>query len=456
MFDSIFHPRSLAIVGASGDTGKLSHALVQGFREFGYPGNLYLVNPSSSGTILDLPVYQKIADIPDDVAVAIIITPPPTLPALMKECAAKGVQGIILFTAPSLDLQPDQAAVIKEVKACGTRLIGPNSMGIYCPTSGLTIFPGLQRQSGSVSLITHSGAMAFIFIAALSEMGLGCNKAVSCGNEWDLDWTDFLEYLGQDEETEMIAGYLEGVRDGTRFLNIARTITPHKPIFLIKGGDSTTGRLFVSSHTGSLAGSHSLWESALRQANVIRVADLHDAIDHLVMFRHLMNKPLGRRVGVVTGTGGPTVTTLDLCEARHLQIPELSPQARKELNHLLPPYGSSCRNPVDLSIAASVDPSLYTHAISILDQGNDVDVIICIHAGDWQGEELAERLVHLDHTLRKPLVVMMMGATEKNARAIRILNKAGIPAFPGQRNIVEPLAALIRWKEKAERGNQQV
>jgi len=168
-----------------------------------------------------------------------------------------------------------------------------------------------------------------------------------------------------------------------------------------------------------------------------------------------MHRPLGRRVGIVTGTGGPTVTTLDLCEAFHLHIPELSYQARKELTDFLPPYGSSCRNPVDLSIAAGVDPSLYTRAIRILDQGDDVDEIICIHTGDWQGEELAERLAPADFPLRKPLDVMMMGATEKNARAIRILNKAGIPAFHGQRNTIKPLAALLRWKGKAARGNQQ-
>ncbi|MBT3310370.1 MAG: hypothetical protein HN379_00080 [Desulfobacteraceae bacterium] len=446
--ENIFHPSSLAIIGGTGDKSKLGYELVNGFKEIGYSGKFYIINPNNNKDVLGLPVFKSITDIPDKVELAIIITPPSTLPGLLKECIAKSVKGIIMFSTPPDDMMPELEEITRQVKDSGARIVGPNSMGLYCPDGGLTIFPGLPDKVGPVSFISHSGAMAFVFIKAMAEKNIWCSKAVTCGNELDLNWVDYLEYFGNDDDTEMIAGYMEGAIDGKKFLETASAITSRKPVFCIKGGDSPAGNIFVSSHTGSMAGKHAIWKSAMEQANIIKTKDVHDTVDHIVMFKFLMNKPVGRRIGFVTGTGGPTVTTVDLCDQHNLIVPELSDETQKKLMEFIPPFGSSSRNPVDLSIAAGVDRSLYIKAIKVLDKSDDVDVIICLHTGDRQGVEIAEDIIREQRNCHKPIISMMIGTTETNHHAIRILLEAGIPAFPGQENTIRPLEALIKWKER--------
>lgn len=449
ILENLFHPGSLAVIGASDQKNKLGYELVRGFVEMGYAGKLYLVNPSMRADIFNLPVYSKLSDVPDEIVLAIIITPPFTLPGLIKECAKKRVQGIILFVTPSDNHQPELLEAIDLATSCGIKIIGPNSMGLHCPSSGLAIWPELPRKNGSVSFISHSGAMVFSFVAGIAAKGIGCSKAVAVGNEWDLNWTDYLEYLGQDDQTEIIAGYIEGVKDGRRFLNIATSISSKKPILCIKGGDSARGKVFAGSHTGAIAGRESIWKAAFAQANIIKVLDFQDMINHVLMFKHLMSRPLGRRIGLISGTGGPTVITTDLCQQYGLDVPELSSSTKKAFIELLPPYGSSCRNPVDLSIAAGVEQSLYSRSIQILNQSPDVDVIVCLHTGDYVGEEVVRRLIEENRQGAKPLVVIMVGATERNDRCVNLLLESGIPACDGQEGAIRSLRSVIKWKEHA-------
>jgi len=445
--EKLFHPESIAIVGASGDKNKLGYELVRGFVEMGYSGKLYLVNAFNTDKVFDLPVYRKIEDITDEIVLAVISTPPTTLPGLLRECVKKKVKGIILFVTPADQHQPELIEAIDLVKSAGIRMVGPNSMGIHCPASGMALWPELPGKTGSVSIISHSGAMAFCLISGVDAMGIGCAKAISVGNEWDLVWTDYLEYFGTDDDTDIIVGYIEGVQDGRRLLSAARSVGTKKPILCMKGGDSETGGVFTGSHTGAMAGSREIWKAAFDQSGIVKTLDFQDTLHHVVMFKQLMLKPLGSRIGLISGTGGPTVIAVDLCEQYGLEIPELSPPTKQSLTELLPPYGSSCRNPVDLSIAAGVNPSLYTRGIQILDQSPDIDVILCVHAGDYALEAVTERLVDEYPMIAKPLVVIFTGATEKTARCIRLLQGAGIPAYDSQRSAVRALSAVIKWKE---------
>jgi acyl-CoA synthetase (NDP forming) len=196
-----------------------------------------------------------------------------------------------------------------------------------------------------------------------------------------------------------------------------------------------------------MAGSPLIWEAVLNQARIFRTLDSEDTIDHVLIFKHLMMRPVGPRIGVISGTGGHIITTVDFCEASGLMIPELSLETKKKYRAFLSPYGTSCQNPVDVSIAAATDSGLYTRAIQVMDQSDEVDVIICIHTGDQRGDILARGIVEQNLGGNKPLVVILLGSTEKNARAIRILLDAGIPAFGNQRNAIRAIAAVTQWKE---------
>ncbi|MFC1821906.1 CoA-binding protein [Thermodesulfobacteriota bacterium] len=445
---TLYHPSSLAIFGASDDSSKLGYELVRGFVEMGYPGQLYPINPSGSKSIMGLPAYRNLKDIRKEVVLALITTPPHTIAEIIKDCVEKGVKGIIVFSAPSGELDSSLLDAIRLAKSSGTRILGPNSIGLHCPSSGLAFYTGYAKKSAPISFIAHSTSMASLFIASIVERGLGCHKAVVMGSEWDLTWTDFLEYLGQDDEIEIIAGYLEGIRDGNRFLEIARTISTKKPFFIVKGGVSEAGAVFTQSHTGSMAGSQRIWEAVLKQANVIGTKDIRDMVDHVLLFKYLKDRRVGPRIGIVTGVGGLTVNTVDFCEKHKLQIPELSPATKNAVKALIPPYGTSFRNPIDVSVAAERNLSLYTRPIQILDHSDDVDVVVCVHEGDFRGDELAEEIVNKNLNSKKPLVVILMGASPQNTRGIKILLEAGIPAFSESRNAIKALASLIRWKER--------
>ena len=445
---SLFHADSLAVIGASGDKNKLGHEVFRAFLEMGYAGKLFPVNPARAGNIFGRPIYGNLKDIPEEVVLAVITAPPATLPGLLKDCLEKGVQGIIISGAPIEKEQPDLVEAIERVKSQGIRIIGPNSLGFHYPAGGLSIYPDLPRQPGSVGFISHSGAVAHAFISGMNARGIGCSKAVAVGNEWDLEWTDYFDYLGQDDETEIIAGYLEGMKNGIRFLNVARSVSKRKPVICIKAGQSESGGALARSHTGSIAGNRTLWKAVFDQTNVIHAADFHEAVSHIVMFRHLMARPLGHRIGLVTGTGGPTVITADLCEYYGLQVPELSVDTRKAIRSFLPRYGTSDRNPVDLSIAAGFDHSLYSLGIQALDRSPEVDVIVCIHTGDYSGEAVVGNILKSNLQVTKPLVMIMMGATEKNTQNVKLLSEAGFLAFDGLEQTIRSLSLVIKWKEK--------
>ena len=164
--------------------------------------------------------------------------------------------------------------------------------------------------------------------------------------------------------------------------------------------------------------------------------------DHVLMFKYLQGRRIGPRIGIVTGVGGLTVNTVDFCEKNKLQIPELSPATKDAVKDLIPPYGTSFRNPVDVSVASERDLSLYTRPIQILDHSDDVDVVVCVHEGDFRGDELAEKIVNENLNGRKPLVVFLMGVTPQNTRGIKILLEAGIPAFPEKMTICRRLTGM--------------
>ncbi len=449
----IFNPRSVAIIGASGNPDKLGYILLKGFIDLDFRGHLYPINPNASRRILNLDVYASLRDVTEDIDLAVITLPTDAAIPAVRECVEKGVRGIIVFSAFPERVDPERPE-IKEILGLtrnkGVRIIGPNSMGLYSPRAGLAIFSRMPKQPGPVGFVSHSGALAYAFSNYLGNRGIGFSKVACCGNEWDLTWVDFLEYLGRDRDTEIIAGYIEGAKDGARFIRVAREITHRKPVVVIKGGKSPAGSQFVSSHTGSIAGNQNIWDSVFEQSSIISVESFQDLVDHVILFNYFRHHPVGERIAIISGTGGPITITADLCEKIGLKIPVLSALTQSKLKELLPPTGTSCKNPVDVSIAAATNLTLYTKPVELLDRCDEVDSILLIHTGDWRGEEVAKAIAGISHNIHKPIMVALLGTPEKAGQAILPLMGAGIPGFTSVEGPLKALASLVKWKNRCK------
>jgi acyl-CoA synthetase (NDP forming) len=445
--DRIFHPRSVALLGASSKKGKIGRLFVDGFLEMGFQG-FYPVNPGER-EILGVKAYPAITDIPGPVDLAIVVTPTDSVLKAVKECVAKKVRAIVVTTAgfaeagdKGKELEQEMVRIAREG---GARIIGPNCIGIHCPSSKLPFLLGGSKESGSLGLVSQSGFFADFLALTATGNGIRFSKGVSCGNEADLTATDFLEYLGEDPATEMIVAYLEGMRDGRRFYNVSKEISKRKPIILWKGGLTETGAKAAASHTGAMAGSRLIWEGALKQAGIISVQSFEEVLDCLYAF-HLQPLPGGRRVGIISGPGGTAVGTTDTCLDLGLEVPRFSAHSLERLRKAVPAVGSSAHNPIDLSLAALVSPQLYKEAIRIVAEDENIDMllVIAIVGGEQLRDIVLEAIDGIK--IRKPLLVTVMArATQSAGQDFPLLLGSGISVYPDAARAAKALARMWEY-----------
>jgi acyl-CoA synthetase (NDP forming) len=446
--DAIFHPRSVALLGASNKEGKVARVLMDRFLEMGFQ-NLFPVNPRES-EILGLPAYRTITDIPGPVDLAIVLTPTDSAMQAVKECAAKKVRAIVITTAGFGESgekgEEIQREMVRVARQSGTRIIGPNCVGIYCPASKLPFPLKAGNEPGSVGVVSQSGFFADFLTVTATGNGIRFSKAISCGNESDLNATDFLEYLGEDPETETIVVYLEGTKDGRRFFNVAREIAKKKPIILWKGGLTEAGAKAAVSHTGSMAGSGPIWEGALRQAGVTMVNSFEEVLDSLYAF-HFQPLPAGKRVAIISGPGGTAVGTTDVCLKLGLEVPQFSDHTTHKLRQAMPPVGGSISNPVDLSLASLVAPRVCKDAISIVaeDEGIDMLLVVAVVGGVQLRDMVAEAIAGMKRP--KPVAVTVMAGTmESVARDFPLLLSSGISTYSDASRAAKALWRLYEYE----------
>ena len=260
------------------------------------------------------------------------------------------------------------------------RLIGPNCMGLYSPKSGLSFFPGLSREHGSVGVISHSGSLTNILGRIAPQKGIRFSKVVSLGNECDLNGGDFLAYLGQDQDTSVIGCYLEGVKDGPLFLSALRDASLHKPVILWKMGLTPEGGRAASSHTGAMAGSRELWDGVVRQGGGITVDGFEAWVDALMAFS-LIDGASGDRMAIISGPGGLAVSAAEACGRAGLRLANLGRASRSILSTIVPPTGTSLSNPVDVGLSASLEIGIYSGAARTVAQDPGVDAMVMIGTG---------------------------------------------------------------------------
>ena len=375
----LFYPRSVALAGISiSDPEHWTRTFFDSLLEFDFAGPIYPVNPRG-GEIEGLRVYPSLGDIPDMVDYVISTVPNRVAPTLVEECARKGVKAIHFCTAGFSETGQEEGARLelelgRVSRNMGIRIIGPNCMGIYCPESRLSFGADFPKESGPVGVISQSGGNAIAIVKQAMCRGVRFSKVISYGNACDVSESDLLEYLAADPNTKIIALYIEGVKDGKRFLRALEQAAREKVVVLLKGGVTEGGARGAAGHTGSLAGSEATWDSLCRQLGVIRVLSLEEWADVLVTFL-FMRPPRGRNVALIGAGGGASVLIADEFEKRGLRVPELPEEIRSRIGEFTQAAGNILRNPVDYSQSV-VEPENFAKAIGIVSEWEGIDCII--------------------------------------------------------------------------------
>jgi len=388
---TIFYPKSIAFVGASQRIGKWGHMLLTNARSGGYKGKIYLVNPKG-GEISGLPAYQSVNDIPDTIDLAIITIPAQHIFDLIPQLQEKQVKGMLVITSGFREIGDDGLALerqlVDKAKQAGIIILGPNTMGIcnphfqfYC--SGAHVHP----KPGSTVLVAQSGNMGTQLLAFAEQQGIGIRAFSGSGNEAMTTIEDYMEAFEMDEKTQSVVLYIESVKNGRRFFESARRVSPKKPIVVLKGGRTIAGDKAAQSHTGAMASNARIFNAACHQAGIILVKKPMDLLDLSAVFSALP-LPKGNRVAIMTLGGGWGVVTSDLCAEYGLQLPELSDHIINKFDTMLPPYWSRA-NPVDL--VGEGQPELPFVGLETLLQWDGCDAVI--HLGIHGRRLFMERMV---------------------------------------------------------------
>ena len=346
-------PKSIAVIGASNNTTKFGGRFLENLIKFGYKGKLFPINPKES-TIQDLKAWPDMDAINEAVDMAVITTPGQLVLPSIEACGRKGVKGVQILSAGfkeagnlGADLESQLVAVATKN---GMRIIGPNCFGIYCPAGGLTIIPGVDfsRESGPVGFISQSGGGACDIVNMGQGRGVRFSALVSYGNGCDVDAVDLLRHFENDPTTRIVGAYLEGVKDGKAFFDALKSCAQKKPVIIHKGGLTEQGQRGTIGHTGSMAGSKSTWEAAVKSAGAVIAHDLKDLGDCLMGFQLLENFT-GKGAGVLAGGGLRCVEALDAASVYGFDIPVLDNKTLEAMKTLLPPSGGAAGNPADLA-----------------------------------------------------------------------------------------------------------
>jgi acetyltransferase len=342
--DRIFNPRTVAVIGASHSDGFSQALMGTKLRD-----SLFLVNPKYK-ELHGRRCYASISDVEVAVDYVVVAVPASLVPRVLVDCIQKDVRAVHVFTAGFSETGIEERRVLEDevrnIAKGKVSLIGPNCMGICCPKSGLAFVPGVLVEEGRLGVISQSGTFAEQFLSVGSLRNVKFSKVVSYGNARDLDCPDFLEYLANDPETEAIALYIEGTRNGEPFRAAMTEAAKLKPVVVLKGGVTEHGRRAASSHTGSLAGSPEIWSSLFRQAGVIQVEDFDDLLNTALALS-CVPLPAGKGTAIVTNSGGFSVLETDLCVKAGLEVPQFMQETIIELRKMVPIAGTSINNPLD-------------------------------------------------------------------------------------------------------------
>ena len=466
--DYIFKPRSLAVIGASENVTKWGYLMLERPLKTGFQGKVFPVN-SRVETILGQHCYPSVKDIPGAVDLAVITTPLQQVVPVMQECVEKGIKGVVLITAGFAETGNEgkklEDQVVEIAREGGIRLVGPNGLGIWSAAGKLNLAFDSLPKPGNIAFISQSGTFGRYMAELAKNQGYGLSMFVSVGNQADLTVGDYIEYLSYDKETKAIILYLEGVKDGHKFMEASRQTVKGKPVILYKGGSTAAGKRATLSHTASIAGSDIIFDHACRQAGVIRTQEAFQIFDLAVAMLH-QPLPAGNRVGIV-GTGGQGVVAVDACQKLGLEIPELDDHTAIQIMQMLPPHAPLPRNPIDFAggYRTAMDEANAVEALMKLSYIDAVITNIPVNPLVWgirydemkdsrlleESMKVAEqgtmRLCALPHLYKKPVVCVRWHMGNSKDQFEKTLIESGVPVYDTPEQCARAIYGLVRYAE---------
>jgi len=435
LIDAIFRPRSIAVVGASANAETAGFDYLQALRGAGFKGQVYPVNPKG-GEILGLPVYPSLREVPAQVDYVISCIPNAGVLEVVSAAAERGAKALQLFTGRFSETGRPEAIdleqrLLAEARQTGLRIIGPNCMGLVHPGMGISFRPDMDTQAGPIGFLSQSGNLLFELNHFGGARGVHFSKAISYGNALDLNESDFLDYFAEDAETKVIGAYIEGVKDGHRFLQALRHAASRKPVIVLKGGRTTAGGRTAASHTAALAGASEVWEAAVSQAGALSVGTVEALMDLLIGLAY-MRAGSGSRLAMVGAGGGRSVLTADLCEELGLHVPPLPDDVERKIAEKAPDLAGWVTNPVDQSILAGSGVG-GTRVLEWLDESPAIDLLVANIGEPWafgrpdsEGiiGHLTERFIAFAAKTRKPFAAVMAPSDYPDERRWRIVSEA--------------------------------
>jgi len=427
---SIFAPKNVAVIGATEKEGSVGRTILWNLISSPFGGAVFPINPKRS-SLLGIKAYPSIKDVPDEVDLAVIVTPSTSIPGIIAECAEAGVKGAIVISAGFKEIGPAgielERQLLENARKGSMRIVGPNCLGVMNPMSGLnaTFAAGMARK-GHVAFISQSGALCTAVLDWSFKENVGFSAFVSVGSMLDVGWGDLIYYLGDDPHTDSIVIYMESIGDARSFLSAAREVALSKPIIVIKPGRTEGAARAAASHTGSLTGSDEVLDAAFRRAGVLRV----NSISEIFSMSEVLGRqprPKGPRLTILTNAGGPGVLATDTLLTTGGELAEISTETMEKLNEFLPSSWSH-NNPID--IIGDADPQRYAKSLEVAAQDPNSDGLLVILTPQAMTDPTAtaEALKAYAKSYDKPILASWSGGKEV-AAGEAILNKAGIPTF---------------------------
>ena len=460
----IFDPASVAVAGVA--PGSAGERYTDYLLKYGFKGNIYPLRPKG-GEFRGLKLYPGMKDVPGSVDLIICCIPAQHVPELLRDGAARGVKAAVLHTAGfsetgRQDGRELEAEVVRVAKANGIRIVGPNCMGIYRPKAGLAFAYEFPHESGRTALICQSGGNTNFLVRAAAERGIRFSKAVSYGNACDVNETDLMEYFIEDDETDIVAAYIEGVKDGPRFRDVLKRLSAVKSVVILKAGATPPGEKAAASHTGALAGSDAAWNAIFSQSGAIRVNSLDELVDMMVTFRFMTAPPAGKRIATMGVGGGVSVLATDECHNAGFVMAPLDEAVRRDLTrNVASDAGVMLGNPVDFPFWTMSDEQ-FRDAIETLLKWEGIDLFLFLAPLRQSEPPLAEYVPFVEYQLAnlikassecgKPTgVVINLLATGQSWLAAAALQQkcyeAGLPTYHSTASALKAIGRLMKYRQ---------
>ena len=460
MLENFFKPDAVAVVGASIKHMKLGNQILENLLKDGFPGRIFPINAKADSTtrIMGIKAYPSLVEVPQSIDLAIVVVPSRGVLSVIQDCGAKGIDSVVIISAGFKEVDEQGAKLESELlklsKNLGIHILGPNVLGIIDAHHHLNAsFAPASPSPGNIAFLSQSGALGCVILDKAEGEGIGLSKFISLGNKVDLDEVDFLAMLKDDAQTDVILGYLEGIKRGRDFISVAKEVTSQKPVVMIKAGRSDQGKRAASSHTGSLAGQDEAYDVAFQASGIIRANSLREAID---LARGFSSQPIpqGKRVLLLTNGGGAGIMATDACEQFSLELANLEDETKERLKEKLP-HDSSVANPIDILGDAKSDRYEIALEAILTDPNVDGVIVLLTPQSGSDEDETARLIIKISPGTKKTILTCFMGQ-KKVKGAIKILQNHGIPNYADPEDAVRVFEAMFRYGEWLKRPKEAV